>query len=620
MREDNAFNSLANSDSSSFRTPTSTEDEGENSELTPKSHYHRAVDDKRLPSWLSPGLESWLNGGRSPQKHIFRPVMPALQLIPRRWLDQRFPQQQHKMFLFIGICLLWCLMFAILYDTSMGPVMVDGLYQPVQQIDCTDSFWLPDNGCGIDGADCRPFAGTSMAFHCPSDCAKAKVQTPHHVGAQNIVNRQLVIGGPIYRGDSYICGSAIHAGIISDADGGCGIVTRVGQTNTYPSTHINEIESIAVRTYFPLSFKFQLDSGFECQERNLRWLLPFLSLGFTIVVFLFSSNPAVPFFTAFVVGFVHVSLVSDEPEAGPHLSPVHAHPGVYSSHSLSSNLVKLLPAALCATLIYKCSVRPTFRNLTAHIETTALWLGGFWIGSFSNHTFEWFPISRLAARDMELQRMAISTVFMALILIYQVYNLRLEGRLAKSAPLYTIFTLALIIYIIAPSLRLPIHYVVLPLVIMPGASIQTRASLFFQGLLVGLFVHGVTHQGFVPITHSPSLSVETPDSTNFPTPIPTILQPEIFLEDAASNITFVWANPVPPLFEGISMLVNDVERGRRYFGDENAPESDDRFEWRRGPQAVVDYVRFSYLKDGRALGYSEAGIWLVNGTWTGLGE
>lgn len=100
-------------------------------------------------------------------------------------------------------------------------------------------------------------------------------------------------------------------------------------------------------------------------------------------------------------------------------------------------------------------------------------------------------------------------------------------------------------------------------------------------------------------------------------PIPNILEPEIYgqtLHNSVSNITFKWATP-PPGMEGISMLVDDVERDRVYFGDGHGKDS---FFWKRGPQAFVDYIRFGYVKDGTVLKYSPAGTWELDDTWTGI--
>ena len=79
---------------------------------------------------------------------------------------------------------------------------------------------------------------------------------------------------------------------------------------------------------------------------------------------------------------------------------------------------------------------------------------------------------------------------------------------------------------------------------------------------------------------------------------------------------FSWAAP-PIGVDGISMLVNDVERHRAFFYDglNGRLES---LEWSRtvGRQ-LNEYMRFAYLANGRTLDYTKAGILFSNGTWFG---
>src|SRR5436189_5105715 len=114
--------------------------------------------------------------------------------------------------------------------------------------------------CGLDGDRCRPFDNSSFAFYCPADCGGVKVLETHFIGAQEINYRNLVIGGPtnvehdessIYRGDSFICPAAIHAGITNDRNGGCGILSRIGEQSNYPNVDRNGISSVGFPSNFP---------------------------------------------------------------------------------------------------------------------------------------------------------------------------------------------------------------------------------------------------------------------------------------------------------------------------------------------------------------------------------
>jgi len=319
------------------------------------------------------------------------------------------------------------------------------------------------------------------------------VLNPRTIGSQDIVYGPLVVGGPVYHGDSFICGSAIHAGIIKDLDRGCGIVSRVGQRDNFSTTQQNGIKSVEFDSYFPLSFEF---TRAECKGKDPRWFLLVISLVFTITLSLFTTSPSLQFFITFTSLFAHVSLISD--------------PSGISNRSISvlpelfSNFVgRLLPAAFCAVVLYWTCVKHSLEGLTTgtQFEKTVLWVGGCWIGALNNYTFDWIPLQRLTGHDLEQQpgaklSLAIIVVILAMIVVQQVYYFRLERRLLKYLALYGLFVFTIIICLLLPGLNLRIHHYVLALLLLPDTNLQTRSSLFFQGLLLGLFINGVARWGF----------------------------------------------------------------------------------------------------------------------------
>ncbi|KAH8193622.1 hypothetical protein TruAng_012211 [Truncatella angustata] len=536
-------------------------------------------------------------GVNSQQRHIFDPVMPGLQTAASRWLDAHFPHGRQKTLLFLSLFLTWLLAFAVLSDRSMALTKVDGAYQPVRQLSCTDSLWLPGNGCGQDGENC-PATSKPMAFRCPANCASVKLQEPHLVGSQRIVNQPLAIGGPVYRADSWICASAVHFGIVDDAKGGCGVLSRMGQTNTFPGSRMNGIVSVAVRTYFPQSFKFQFDSGFECHSKEQSRMLPYISIAFTMVVFLFSNTPLLPFCVAIGTGLMHsIALLGvgrSESDA-----PTVQSGSPNFRQTLITATIQYAPVLLCATLIYRHVVRRTLSKV-APIEKTVLWLGSFWVGLIISH-------------DLQQKIFAVPSL-VALVALHQMYYLHEEGTLPRSLALYaaSLSTLA-----ISLAFRgVPAHLLPLAFLLLPGTAVLTRPNLAYQGLLAGLLVQGLAQRGIfysVEIFTTPTSAVDL--SVVAAVAPPEVLKPVIHLNDASSNITFTWRTPVPIETDGISMLINDVERARYSF----ASQESDRFEWVRTPQAVPDFVRFSWVKESALLGYGDAGIWKADGFWTGIG-
>ncbi|RWA05880.1 hypothetical protein EKO27_g9227 [Xylaria grammica] len=256
----------------------------------------------------------------------------------------------------------------------------------------------------------------------------------------------------------------------------------------------------------------------------------------------------------------------------------------------------------------------TLRDLEAQIEKTIFWLGGFWIGALSNYTFDWIPIRRLTSDDLEQQPGAkfalvgiIAVIFV--IVIQQMYCFFLERRLLQYLKLYGLFLAGILVCLSVPGVDLRLHHYILALVLLPGTTIQTRSSLFYQGLLLGLFVNGVARWGFASI-------LETPEALRgdglLHTEKPSIHDPIISSGVDKATIIFVWANKQSTVFDAVSVLVNDVER---YRG--NARETPSaNFTWER--PAVVsapEYFRFAFMRDGQTLDYSPAGTWFANRSW-----
>jgi hypothetical protein len=541
----------------------------------------------------------WAKGPRPPQIQAISPWFPSVQEAPLRLLDRCLPTSKGRITLFFAFYIGWISLFAVLLLQSTYASEIEGFGMPVP-IRCEDTIWLSSNYCGLDGIDCRPFNGSNFAFRCPANCASVRVLNPRAVGAQEIVYRPLVIGGPIYRGDSFICGAAIHVGAVNNADGGCGIISRIGQQRNYTSTLQNGITSIEFDSHFPLSFSFLPST---CKAKDLRWPLLFVSVAFTVLLSLFTTSPSLTFASTFTGIFAHVGLVSDPPT-------------ILGLDELFSNILgKFLPAAFCSFVVLRYCVK--LEGLTAQIEKSILWLGGCWVGALSNYTLDWIPIVRLTAHDLEQQpgaklALAIVVTILGCIAGQQVYYFRLEGRLPRYLALYSAFVTAILLLVAVPGFNLRIHHYVLSLLLLPGTSMQTRPALLYQGILIGLFINGIARWGFDPILQT-DRALQGDGQYN--SLLPTILDPTILL-GATSSITFKWAFPATPRqfrqFDGISVLVNDVERFRSYT-DEGS-ESEKNFTWFRNIREP-EYFRFGYMKGGQSFDYTKAGIWDSSGSW-----
>ena len=136
---------------------------------------------------------------------------------------------------------------------------------------------------------------------------------------------------------------------------------------------------------------------------------------------------------------------------------------------------------------------------------------------------------------------------------------------------------------------------------------QTRVSLLCQGLLVGLFINGIARWGFDPVLQTAAaLRGDATLGSGIPAVVAAV---------SGGNITFTW-DGILRGYEGVSVIVNDVERYRGVHAGTDA-----NFTWTRKAEDEPEYFRFgfiNYLPFG-SLSYSDftrAGTWWPNGTWS----
>ncbi|KAF2023059.1 hypothetical protein EK21DRAFT_119127 [Setomelanomma holmii] len=554
----------------------------------------------------------WVKGPQPPRPWRIHPFFPKIQTAPIRFIHNYFPKRKHEILLLIFFYGCWLLSFGLVLHRSAFAADIPGYGSPVR-IRCTDRFWNDGNDCGMNGDLCRPFANVTMPFRCPANCRRVQLLNPHAVGDEEVNYRPLVVGGPTdeketlkntyYRGDSFICGAAIHAGFIGDASGGCGVVQQIGEKSNFPSVNRKHINSIGFDSYFPKAFTFL--PGTQARCRDLRWPLLGVSLTFTILLSLFTTSPAVFFPSIFLGIFFHVALASDPPNLTDYYAIV------------SIALGRFLPASFCMYVVYKFAVKRQLQGLHAQIEKTILWLGGCWIGALNNYTFDKIPIERLTPHDIKNQPGAIPALIIVVLSLFtialgQAWALRVEGRLPRYLAVYGIFVAFLLALVAIPKMNLRIHHYILGLLLVPGTAMQNRPSLLWQGILIGLFINGIARWGFDSILQTPNeLRGDAPTGSLLPLITAPIIHNNLSLANLKPNITFDFHLPFPAGYDGMSILVNDVERYHEY--EERMQES---WTWVKHVEGVNEYFRFGYLRASGRGDYTKAGVWGKDGSWT----
>lgn len=564
----------------------------------------------------------WLWGGPAPSKT--QRIEPRAWLLPRLQaglvdvLDCLFPQKWQKGMLLVGFGIVWMLTVVVPVVLTKGKVVADG--QEVKHLGCVTSLWGGDAECGLGGRLCEPFGNTSVAFRCPADCAGVKLLNPRWVGNQQINYRAYVIGGGegVYRGDSFVCQAGVHAGVVTDKKGGCGRVKLKGEYYRFENSTQNGVESVQFGSYFPMSYEVEKVEG--CGRGDARWGQLIVSIGLSLLLGAGTRSGKVMFFGGFTGVFLHVGLVSDPPD-------IEVMSGRLVQELVGIMVGRLLPAVFIMVVVYWAIGRRTLEGVDegANWEKTLLWMGGLWLGGLTNNTFEaWIPISRLEGHDLRQQPGAVVALVVVVGLLIalgtlQAWHFWQEGRLPKFLAFYAGAIAVIATLVVMPGLELRLHHYVLALLLLPGTAMQTRPSLLFQGLLVGLFINGVARWGFDSV-------LQTYDSIRgdgqYGSLVPEVVAPFIETLEMGvkqETIHFKWSalDDVARLrekIEGISVLVNDVERFRGWFTETKL--EDMVFSWPRFRKAD-EYFRFSFVGEGgNTLDWTEAGTWFANGTWS----
>ncbi|KAG1875604.1 hypothetical protein DFJ58DRAFT_873175 [Suillus subalutaceus] len=385
-------------------------------------------------------------------------------------------------------------------------------------VDCTSVYWTKDAGCGLDGSLCAPFSNSSFDFRCPAQCSSVVLQNPHLVGDESVDFVPLLVGGgdiqKTYRADSFICASAVQAGLFSDSTGGCASVNLVGNFTNYLPTTAFGLSSIGFPSVFPMSFRFS-PSNVLTHCTDLR--TPALAFNILITCLLFlvlRPRAIITWWCLVCIGFWHIALFS-QPQSTP--PPLDVAFGAF------------LPT------LFVCY--------------------GFW------------RVAQLTAADIKQQPGGVvALVIIVLILLVMVVNqmrvIRKTGWLPYYLVWYILGGLVTMVLTLASGLQFRLHHYIISMVLFPGVGFPTRLSAIYQGFLLGMFLNDVAAFGFDSILQTAASLVG--DGTTG-SPLPTFLTNSTTYNTsiALANQTISW-NGMPTAiatqgWNGFGLLVDDVE-------------------------------------------------------------
>lgn len=302
---------------------------------------------------------------------------------------------------------------------------------------------------------------------------------------------------PSFRADSWICGAALHAGLISTSFGGAVTLTPLdfpSSTSNYTSSKNNHITSIPFEPSFPGAYSLsKVVSSSSATNIDLHYpILAYNATCLFLLTLFFSPPPWVLFSTLLILGYFQIILVSDVPNLDPDWS----------------GIIGGFPAfAFAGYWIYRVSFSitlPGFKRLPLEMS---LWQGlGYWIGIESSTIFARLPISRLGYGGLSsagIVAIVIIVMIVVVVVIIQAISFRKYGLLRYYIIRYLPLVPVLIVLAnLGHGYVLRLHHYFLALLAIPVLSLPNRISLFGQAFCLGLFIDGVGRWGWDSLVES----------------------------------------------------------------------------------------------------------------------
>ncbi|EST04857.1 Protein of unknown function DUF1308 [Kalmanozyma brasiliensis GHG001] len=585
-------------------------------------------------AWKDPALRSDLyrNGSHSDSdrqlgdQHYEDDVQPGLVWARSIHADVKLNKLHWSLLCLVYIA--WTIGFAYLakslwYQSSV--VGFDGVARSPAFLSCTSTYWLRNAGCGLDGQDCEPFftpdGQVGQNFRCPADCIDVTLLNPRAIGNQSVNYEALVVGGGdadgTYRGDSFICAAAIHAGVIRNSRGGCGSVRLVGAHSGYEASRAHGIDSVGFDSVFPIAYRFETTQGeSDCTDR--RWQGYVMNAIMSALVgFVLRPKRIVWFWTLACVGFWHINQVSYLRSYPPPIGAVFGD---------------FLPFLFTCYAIWRLAFRfvwPVFVHLP--VESTFWTLGFWWIGVLLNVVFDKVPIQRLVARDIAQQPgSVVAVIIVALVVLFiainQVRVMWKTGYLAKYVSLYIVGGVLVGLAAAVPGETLRLHHYIIALVLLPACAFPTRLCLIYIAFLLGMFTNGVARWSFDGLIED--TSVVQGDATGG-TGRPTFNTTSSTWRTSDGLVSW---NAIPEDqaadWDGFALLVDDVLRYQGpatswnlsslvdVYAEEGKADGQSDLPSNQTIREVPHYLRLAFSSEGSPGDFTRAATAVLgNGTW-----
>eukprot|EP00742_Colponemidia_sp_Colp-10_P010747 GILJ01011836.1.p1 GENE.GILJ01011836.1~~GILJ01011836.1.p1 ORF type:complete len:624 (+),score=56.46 GILJ01011836.1:124-1995(+) len=449
---------------------------------------HRRVG-RQSTGWriLDACIEFFHPATRAPPPRINKPLFPGTILTCQTWLSDKLSRFSSTPWLILTFFfVLWIVVTLIQVHFSIYAAEADG--EAPEKLTCTASLWSA-SGCGLNGVYCAPFSNRTYTFRCPASCLQVVTLDKALVGQNIAYHERIVVGGqPNYRGDSWLCTAAEHAGVIDDVVGGCFNVHLTGSVASYPSVSQNGISSLAFDSPFPLSYTIsECQTERYCQDFSLASF--FVSFIFAIMLLFCRLSNTAFYFSLIILGYWTVVFFSFDAVR-------------FDDRFFSDAFANFLPLVAVCYIVYEYIIKSTLPDVNSYsFDMLIFYLVPFF---FAVNNVAWssqFPDVTLTGSVFDDPATVVMLFIQILIIgffaVYLAYYQRKLQRLPKLISGYGIFFVLFFMLPLALPLLTHLHHYMISLLLLPlSTEVQTRPALAVQSFFLGWFIQGVGRWSF----------------------------------------------------------------------------------------------------------------------------
>uniref|UniRef100_A0A7S2RY58 LCCL domain-containing protein n=1 Tax=Mucochytrium quahogii TaxID=96639 RepID=A0A7S2RY58_9STRA len=361
----------------------------------------------------------------------------------------------------------------------------DGFPMSSRKLSCYKTYWETysriNDECGVGGGKCLPFSSDWVVTRCPRNCIGDGLDYP-------------VIGDKYYTASSLVCASAVHAGVIEDAAGGCFKMRFAGEQTFFNGTKKNGVTS-HVLGWFPKSMEFaKVENGNACNDIS-PWVDVFISLGISVLFLVVRVRSSLAVSCLVVTGFLY--LVSED------LFTEDAYISRLNAYS-----PRLFTLFLFCGFTWPIAGRITFPDPRRFpLDGLLFYFLPFWLGIHMDF-LQTIGIDLTFSQGMfSSTSMIIGFVLFIIIggaaVLYQFLQLYRARKLSKVliCVVFAIIPILIVSLGFSDLLSFHFHHYMVGMVgflIFIGQP-KSRISIIFQALMLGVLVNGVTIWNIAPL-------------------------------------------------------------------------------------------------------------------------